>query len=93
MKTAMGMVAATVKVPHGLSARALTTTRARTARMMTMIISTPTWAMMPGMGPISVRTMSPSERPSRRVDMNRTIMSCTAPARTAPTRIHSTPGR
>ena len=46
MKMAMGMVAATVKVPHGLSASALTTTSASTARMMTMIISTPTWAIL-----------------------------------------------
>ena len=58
-----------------------------------MIIRTPTWAMMPGIFPISVRIMSPKDLPSRRVDMNRTIMSCTAPASTAPTRIHKTPGR
>ena len=50
-------------------------------------------AMAPATGPISERIMSPSERPSRRVDRNSTVMSCTAPANTTPARIHSVPGR
>ena len=87
------MVAKTVKVPHGLPASALTTTSASTASRMIMISSTPTSAMPPGTGPISVRTISPSERPSRRVEKNSTVMSCTAPAKTTPARIHNVPGR
>jgi hypothetical protein len=87
------MVANTVKVPHGLPASALTTTSARTARRIIMIRSTPNMAITPATGPISERTMSPSERPSRRVEMNRTIRSWTAPANTTPARIQSVPGR
>ena len=83
----------TVKVPHGLPISAFTTTSASTARMMMQISSTPTPAMVPATGPISERTMSPSERPSRRVDRNSTVMSCTAPANTTPARIHNVPGR
>ena len=75
MIRAMGTVDMTVKVPQGLPVSALTTTRASTARMMIMIISTPTRAMPPATGPISERMISPSERPSRRVEMNRTMES------------------
>ena len=50
-------------------------------------------AIAPATGPISERIMSPSERPSRRVDRNSTVMSCTAPANTTPARIHSVPGQ
>jgi hypothetical protein len=90
---AMGMVANTVKLPQGLCASALTTTRASTASRMTMIISTPNMAITPATCPISLRIMSPSDRPSRRMEMNRTMKSCTAPANTTPTRIQSVPGR
>jgi phospholipid N-methyltransferase len=93
MISAMGMVQNTVKVPHGLPFRAITTTSASTARTMTQIIRMPMPAIAPGTGPSSERIMSPRERPSRRVDMNRTVMSCTAPANTTPARIHSVPGR
>ena len=41
----------------------------------------------------SVRMMSPSDRPSRRVDRNRTVMSCTAPAKTTPARSQRVPGQ
>src|SRR5215475_6128309 len=81
------------EVPHGLPTSALTTTRARTARTMTQIRRMPTPAIVPAIGPISARTISPSERPSRRVDRTRTVMSWTAPANTAPARIHSVPGK
>ena len=93
MSSAIGIVQNTVNVPQGLPTRAFTTTSARTARMMTQIISTPMPAIAPGTGPSSARIMSPSERPSRRVDRNSTVMSCTAPANTTPARIHSVPGR
>ena len=48
MNMAIGMVAHTVNVPHGLAASALTTTSASTASMMIMIISTPNSAIRPG---------------------------------------------
>ena len=93
MKIAIGIVATTVKVPHGLCASALTTTRASTASRITMIMSTPISAMVPAAGPISARIMSPSERPSRRVEAHSTMKSCTAPAKTTPASSHSVPGR
>lgn len=93
MKSATGIVAATVKVPHGDSASAFTTISASTARMMIMIMKVPNSAIMPGTGPISCLTRSPSERPSRRVEMNSTMKSCTAPANTTPASTHSRPGR
>ncbi len=93
MMSAIGRVQNTVKVPQGLPFKALTTTSARTERMMTQISRMPMPAMVPATGPISERIMSPSERPSRRVDRNSTVMSCTAPANTTPARIQSVPGR
>lgn len=44
---ASGTVAATVNMPQGLSASALTTISASTARMMTMIMKAPNSAMVP----------------------------------------------
>ena len=51
-----------------------------------MIISTPIIAMVPAIWPISARIISPSERPSRRVEAHRTMKSCTAPANTTPSK-------
>jgi hypothetical protein len=93
MNRAIGMVAITVKEPHGEPVRAFTTISASTARMITMIMKVPNRAMTPGISPISDLIRSPSERPSRRIDMNSTMKSCTAPASTTPDRIHSMPGR
>ena len=87
------MVAMTVKVPHGEPAKALTTISESTARMITMIMKVPNRAMTPGTAPSSDLTRSPRERPSRRVEMNSTMKSWTAPAKTTPARIHSIPGR
>ena len=89
----MGTVMATVNMPHGLSASAFTTMRARTARMMIMMRKVPMSAMIPGSGQVSERIRSPSERPSRRIETKRTMKSCTAPAITTPARIQSIPGR
>ena len=69
------MVQNTVNAPQGLPFNAFTTTSASTARTMMQISSTPMPAMAPGTGPSSERIMSPSERPSRRVDRNSTTMS------------------
>ena len=75
MISAIGTVQNTVKVPQGLPRRAWTTTSASTARMMTQISIMPMPAIVPAIGPISARTMSPSERPSRRVERNNTVIS------------------
>ncbi len=92
MKIAIGIVAATVKVPQGELVSAFTTISASTARMITMIRKAPNSAITPGTVPSSILTRSPSERPLRRVEMNSTMKSCTAPANTTPARIHSMPG-
>ncbi|CNU52161.1 Uncharacterised protein [Salmonella enterica subsp. enterica serovar Bovismorbificans] len=82
-----------MKTPHGLSASALTTINASTARMMIMIKKQPNSAMVPGTVPISSLIISPREAPLRREEMNSTIKSCTAPASTTPASNHSVPGR
>ncbi len=58
-----------------------------------MIMKAPNSATRPGTVPISCLTRSPSERPSRRLEMNSTMKSCTAPAKTTPASSHSRPGR
>jgi hypothetical protein len=93
MNKAMGIVIAMEKVPQGESARAFTTTRARTASRMIMIEKTASSAATPPTGPISSRAIWPSERPSRRMEKKRIVMSCTHPATTAPTMIQIVPGR
>jgi hypothetical protein len=40
----------------------------------------------------SVRAISASERPWWRMDATSTVKSCTAPASTAPIKIHTSPG-
>ncbi len=75
MKIAIGIVAATVNDPHGELVSAFTTIRASTARMITMIRNVPKSAITPGTVPISDLMRSPSERPSRRVEMNRMMKS------------------
>ena len=93
MSTAIGIVAAMVNRPHGLSASALTTTSASTASRMIMIAMMLTRASRPANGPTSSRTIWPSDLPRRRIEQNRMIESCTAPPSVAPMRIHSVPGR
>jgi hypothetical protein len=84
---AMGMVADTVKVPHGLSGNALTTMRASTARRMTEERDEARYRAHLGFNHVAKRT------PSRRVHTNSMMKSCTAPANTTPARIHSVPGK
>ncbi len=93
MKSAVGMVLATAKVPHGLPFSAFTTTSASTASRITEIRMMPIPTTPPAVAPISVRIISPSDLPSRRVEKNNTTMSWTAPANTTPARIQSVPGR
>ena len=75
MKIAIGMVAATVNVPQGLSASALTTINASTASRIVMIMNVPNSAITPGTNPNSDLIKSPSDRPSRRVEINRIMKS------------------
>ena len=59
---------------------------------MTMMKRMAMAAVMPATGPISVRAISASERPPRRVDAHRMTKSCTAPARQTPTTSQISPG-
>ncbi len=93
MNNAIGMVAAIVNVPHGLPLSALTTTRATTASKTIIISSTVMSETIPPTLPISSRAICPSVLPSRRIEQNKMTKSCTAPPRTAPNRIHNTPGK
>ena len=93
MTMAIGIVAPTVNVPHGLSFSALVTTRPSTAIRITMIINTPIMATNPPTAPISSRAICPSDLPSRRSEQESTQKSWTAPPSTTPARIHSVPGR
>ena len=72
MKSAIGMVIATLKTPHGLSPRALTTTSARIAMMMSMISRAATMAAVPPILPSSSRAICPSVRPPRRIEKKST---------------------
>ena len=60
---ASGIVMPIVKVPHALSASALTTTMPRPASAMTTMKRTAMAPVMPATGPISVRAIS-AERPA-----------------------------
>ena len=91
--SASGMVSTMVKRPQGLSAKALTTTKASTAISMVTIPRSPTTASVPATGPTSSRNICPTDFPRRRKLSQRMMLSWTAPPRTAPTRIHKSPGR
>ena len=91
--TAIGIVAAIVNSPHGLSASAFTTTSPSTASRIVMIATMLTCAAMPATGPTSSRTMRPRDFPPRRTEQNRITLSCTAPPSVAPTSIQIMPGR
>ena len=93
MSSAIGIVSAIVTMPHGDSARALTTTRPSTAIRMIMMPRIATSETLPAMGPISSRAIWPSDLPSRRTLAARITKSCTAPPTTTPIRIQSAPGR
>ena len=93
IKSAMGMVANTVKVPQALSAMALTTAMDRPASVSTRMNSTAQEATWPTVLPISLSAILPRLRPLCRTEAKSTTMSCTAPAMTQPMMIHSAPGR
>ncbi len=89
----MGMVAPTVKTPHGLSANARTTTNASTASRMIIMARIATMPMAPAMVLSSSLTICASDLPSRRIEQNKIIKSCTAPPSVTPINIQSVPGR
>ena len=90
---AIGMVAATVEVAHGLCFMAFTTTKPNTAINIIIIKNVPMSAAAPPMGPISSRAICPKLRALRRVEKNNVTISCTAPPNTAPIKIHKVPGK
>ena len=69
MNMAIGMVAAMVKVPHELSASALTTTTPSPARAMIKMIKTAIEVMLPLNLLISVLAISASDFPSCRTKL------------------------
>src|SRR4051812_3865515 len=87
MATAIGIVAAIVNNPHGLSASAFTTTSPSTASKTVMIATMLTNAARPAKGPTSSRTICASDFPLRRTEQNIITQSCTAPPSVAPTSI------
>ena len=90
--SASGIDIPIVNVPHALCSSALTTARPRPASAMTTMKRMAIAAVVPATGPISVRAMSASEAPPRRVDAQRMIMSWTAPARHTPPTSQMSPG-
>ena len=92
MTIASGMVTKIVKVPHSLSASALTTMMPSPAMAMTRMKKMATAAATPASGPTSDRAMSPSDRPPRRVEAHSQNESCTAPARQTPAISQIRPG-
>ena len=73
MNSAIGIVMATENTPHGLSPRALTTTSARIATMMSMISSDAIIAAVPPIRPSSWRAIWPIVRPPRRIEKKSTV--------------------
>ena len=90
---AMGIVMANVKVAQGDDFNAFTTTRAITAKRMTMIARTASCAMNPPRSLTSSRAIWPRDFPSRRIEQNRITKSWTQPPNAAPTISHNVPGR
>jgi hypothetical protein len=58
-----------------------------------MMASTATIASRPVSGPVSSLAIWPSDLPSRRIDPNRMMKSCTAPPSTTPNTSQMVPGR
>ena len=75
MNRAMGIVAATVKTPQGLSASARTTTRDSTASKMMRMARMANSEMRPAVEFNSSFTIWPSDFPFRRIEQKRTTKS------------------
>ena len=80
-------------MPHGESFSAFTITSATTASRITMIASTAISAIIPPRLLTSSRAICPSDLPSRRIEQNRIVKSCTQPPSAAPTISQSVPGK
>ena len=52
-----------------------------------------TIAVVPATGEISLRAISASDLPLRRIDEQRMMKSCVAPAKTTPNASHKSPGK
>ncbi len=87
------MVIAKVNVAHGEDFNAFTITSATTPSKMIMMASTASCAMNPPRRLTSLRAISPSVFPSRRMEQNKITKSCTHPAKAAPAISHSVPGK
>ena len=72
MNRAMGIVSPTLHTPHEEAARELTTTIARMATMMSMIVRVAMSAAMPPKRPNSSLAICPRDRPPRLIEMTRT---------------------
>jgi hypothetical protein len=91
--SAIGIVIASVKVAHGDDFSAFTITSATTPSRMIMMASTAICAMNPPRLLTSSRAISPRVFPSRRIEQNRMMKSCTHPANAEPAISHSVPGK
>ena len=90
---AIGSVIAIVNRPHGDSAKAFTTTKAKIATISIIMPKIPIIATVPTPLPSSSLIISPRLLPSLLVDSHSTTKSCTAPAITTPTTSQIIPGR
>ena len=89
----MGMVIASVNVPHGESLSAFTTMSATAARRMTMMARTASIASIPPRLPTSSRAIWPRDFPLRRIEKNSVVKSWTQPPSAAPRMSQSVPGK
>ena len=64
-----------VNSPHGLSAKALTTTKANTAIRIVIIPNKPITASVPATGPTSSRSICPTDFPPLRTLSHNVILS------------------
>ncbi len=91
--SAIGIVMARVNVAHGDDFSAFTTTSATTPSKITMMARTASCAMNPPRLLTSSRAICPIDLPSRRIEQNKMMKSCTHPAHAAPAISHSVPGK
>jgi hypothetical protein len=82
-----------VNVAQGEDFSAFTTTSATTPSKITRIASTAICAMNPLRLLTSSRAICPIDLPSRRIEQNKIIKSCTHPANAAPAISQSVPGK
>src|SRR5438552_11923412 len=79
VKSAAGIVAMMVNIPHALSLSAFTTTMPTLANVITMMNNVAIDVVIPDSLPILARALWGSESPSCRTEAHRITKSCTAP--------------